>query len=111
MVRSKTFLGDFELTVLLAVLRLGEDAYGAAIIKDIAGQTGRSVTGGALYVTLDRLQAKGLVRSRLGDASSSRGGRPKRYITITNKGFQAVRDSRAALLNMMEGLDAMFGGS
>jgi DNA-binding PadR family transcriptional regulator len=106
--RPKTFLGDFELTVLLAVLRLDQEAYGAAILREIEQQTGRSVPGGALYITLDRMEAKGLIRSRLGDAGANRGGRPRRYVTVTNRGFAAVRASRAALLNMMDGLDAHF---
>jgi len=108
--RSKTFLGDFELTVLLAVLRLGPEAYGTAIIGEIERRTGRSVPGGALYVTLDRMEAKGLIRSRLGDGDTSRGGRPRRYVNLTNKGFEAVRESRAALLNLMSGLESMFRG-
>ncbi len=106
--RPKTFLGDFELTVLLAVLRLGDEAYGAAILEEIEEQTGRSVAGGALYITLDRMEAKGLIKSKLGDAGANRGGRPRRYVTVTSKGFAAVRESRAALLNMMSGLDAVF---
>ena len=106
--RLKTFLGDFELIVLLAVLRLGDEAYGAAILPEIEQRTGRSVSGGALYVTLDRMESKGFIKSKPGDAGTKRGGRPRRYVTVTNKGFAAVRDSRAVLLNMMSGLDAMF---
>ncbi len=106
--RPKTFLGDFELTVLLAVLRLGEEAYGAAILREIEQRTGRSVPGGALYITLDRMESKSFIKSKLGDAGINRGGRPRRYVTVTSKGFQAVRESRAALLNMMSGLDAVF---
>ena len=106
--RPKT-LGDFELTVLLAVLRLGDAAYGGAILTEIELRTGRPVSGGALYVTLDRMESKGLIRSKLGDVGPNRGGRPRRYVTVTSKGFNAVRESRAALLNMMSGLDAMFG--
>ncbi len=106
--RPKT-LGDFELTVLLAVLRLGDTAYGGAILTEIELRTGRPVSGGALYVTLDRMESKGLIRSKLGDVGPNRGGRPRRYVTVTSKGFNAVRESRAALLNMMSGLDAMFG--
>ncbi len=109
--RSKTFLGDFELTVLLAVLRLGDEAYGAAILREIEQRTGRLVPGGALYITLDRIESKGFIKSKLGDAGTNRGGRPRRYITVTNKGFEAVRESRAALLNMMSGLDTLFRGS
>ncbi len=106
--KGKTFLGDFELTVLLAILRLGDEAYGAEILREIDLRTGRSVPGGALYITLDRLESKGLIRSKLGDPSANRGGRPRRYVAVTPEGFAAVRESRDALLNMMGGLDAMF---
>ncbi len=106
--KEKTFLGDFELTVLLAILRLGDGAYGAEILREIDHRTGRSVPGGALYITLDRMESKGLIKSKLGDPSANRGGRPRRYVSVTAKGFAAVRESREALLSMMGGLDAMF---
>ena len=106
--KRKTFLGDFELTVLLAILRLGDEAYGAEILREIELRTGRSVQGGALYITLDRIESKGFIKSKLGDPSANRGGRPRRYVTVTAKGFAAVRESREALLSMMGGLDAMF---
>ena len=106
--KKKSFLGDFELTVLLAVLRLGEDAYGGAILREIDRRTGREVAGGALYVTLDRMESKGFIKSSLGDPNPDRGGRPKRYVALTDTGFEAVRESRQALLNLMLGLDPLF---
>ncbi len=106
--KRKTFLGDFELTVLLAILRLGDEAYGAEVLREIEQRTGRSVQGGALYITLDRMESKRLIKSRLGDPSANRGGRPRRYVTVTEKGFAAVRESRDAMLSMMGGLDSMF---
>ncbi len=106
--KNKTFLGDFELTVLLAILRLEDGAYGGAILQEIDDRTGRSVQGGALYITLDRMESKGLIKSKLGDPTPNRGGRPRRYVTVTAKGFSAVRDSREALLSMMGGLDTLF---
>ena len=106
--KNKTFLGDFELTVLLAILRLEDGAYGGAILQEIDDRTGRSVQGGALYITLDRMESKRLIKSKLGDPTPNRGGRPRRYVTVTAKGFEAVRGSREALLNMMGGLDALF---
>jgi DNA-binding PadR family transcriptional regulator len=75
-------LGDFELVVLLAAIRLADDAYGVAILREIQSRTGRVVTGGALYVTLDRLEAKGYIRSTLKEASATRGARPRRYISL-----------------------------
>ena len=106
--KRKPFLGDFELTVLLAILRLGDEAYGAEVLREIEQRTGRSVPGGALYITLDRMESKRLIKSRLGDPSANRGGRPRRYVTVTEKGFAAVRESRDAMLSMMGGLDSMF---
>lgn len=108
MAKSKSYLGDFELTVLLATLRLADGAYGGAILREIEERTGRAVPGGALYVTLDRMETKGLLRSRLADPSPGRGGRPRRYVTVTDSGFEAVRESRAALLSLMGGLDTLF---
>ncbi len=108
-IKKKAFLGDFELIVLLATLRLGKEAYGAAILREIDLRTGRTVPGGALYITLDRLEAKGYVRSRLGDSSADRGGRPRRYVRVTAKGLEAVSESREALLSLMGGLETLFG--
>jgi PadR family transcriptional regulator PadR len=106
--RSKSFLGDFELTVLLAVLQLGDDAFGVRILEEIEERTGRSPSGGALYITLDRLETKGLIKSSLGGSRTNRGGRPRRYISVTPKGFKAVRESRAAILSLLDGLDELF---
>jgi DNA-binding PadR family transcriptional regulator len=102
-------LGDFELVVLLAAIRCWDEAYGTAILREIEARTGRVVSGGALYVTLDRLEAKGYIRSTLKEPSATRGARPRRYITVTSKGLRAVRESRAALLNLMRGLDGVLG--
>ena len=109
--KGKSFLGEFELMVLLAILRLGDEAYGGAVLREIDRRTGRSVTGGGLYITLDRLESKGYIRSRLGDPGPERGGRPRRYVKVTAKGFAAVRESREALLSMMGGLERMFRNS
>ena len=105
---KKTFLGDFELMVLLAILRLDKDAYGAAILDEIHKRTGRPVSGGALYITLDRLEDKGYLKSKLSDPSSARGGRPRRYVKVTARGFQAVRESRKALISLWGDMEAMF---
>jgi PadR family transcriptional regulator PadR len=76
---STPLLGEFEQVVLLAILRLDDDAYGVTIRSEIATCTGREPAPGALYTTLDRLEEKGLVRSRMGEPTPERGGRPKRY--------------------------------
>ena len=98
-------LGEFELIVLLAVLQLGEQAYGVPVREEILRRTGRDVARGAVYVTLDRLSRKGYLRSRLGEATAERGGRPKRYFEMTARGSRALRESLAALERMREGLE------
>lgn len=97
-------LGEFEQFVLLAVLRLGEDAYGMSVRREIATRAGREVTIGAVYTTLERLEAKGLVRSRTGESTPERGGRARRMFAITSDGVRAVNRSQQALASMFEGL-------
>ena len=98
-------LGEFEQIVLLAVLRLGEDAYGVPIRSEIERRTGRSLTVGALYRTLDRLENKGYVNSWFSDPTPERGGRSKRYFKIRPIGLRTLRASREALSAMWEGLE------
>ena len=99
-------IGEFEHIVLLAVLRLGEDAYGAAIRREIEGRTGRSLTVGALHRTLDRLEDKGFVSSRIGDPTPERGGRSKRHFRLRPIAMRSLRESRDALAAMWDGLEA-----
>jgi PadR family transcriptional regulator PadR len=99
-------LGEFEQIVLLAVLRLGDNAYGVSIRREIEKRTGRSLTVGALYRTFDRLEEKGYVTSRFSDPTPERGGRSKRYFKVEPLGVRALRESRDALAAMWEGLDA-----
>ncbi len=103
---GRNFLGEFEHMVLVAVLQLDGEAYGAAIVREIESRTGRGVPSGSLYVTLDRLENKGLVRSRIGEPDARRGGRPKRFVTVTTEGMQAVREVRQAMLSLWKGLEA-----
>jgi len=98
-------IGEFEHIVLLAVLRLGDEAYGAAIRREIEARTGRSLTVGALYRTLDRLEMKGYVSSRFGDPTPERGGRSRRYFRVKPVGIRSLRASREALAAMWEGLE------
>ena len=84
-------LGELEQVLLLALLRLGGDAYGAAIRIEIFERTGRSITPGAIYPTLDRLEARGLLRSRVAGATAERGGRARRYFKVTAAGVREVR--------------------
>ncbi len=84
-------LGEFEYLLLSAAARLGEGAYGAAIRREIEGSTKRPCSIGALYTTLDRLEAKGLIRTRMGDPTAQRGGRPKRMVRVTGAGVKEAK--------------------
>jgi DNA-binding PadR family transcriptional regulator len=108
-VTDRAYLGEFEQMVLSAVLRLGEQAYGAAILTELAEQTGRQVSSGALYATLDRLEAKALIESRRADPTPERGGRPKRYVRLTRDGLTALKDVRRAMLKLWRGLEGRLG--
>src|SRR5215470_2468344 len=88
------YLGEFELLVMLTVLRLGDGAYGVPISREIERQTGRAVAFGTVYSTLERLQEKGFVCSILGDATRERGGRAKRYFQVTSAGLRTVRETK-----------------
>ena len=97
-------LGDLEVLVLLALLRLRDDAYGVAIQREIADRTGQDVSFGSVYTALGRLQEKGLVTGKLGDPSPVRGGRRKKYFRVEAAGKQALRDSLRAIRAMSRGL-------
>lgn len=100
----RDYLGEFEHIVVLALMRLGDRAYGVTVRQEIAARIGRDVSVGAIYATLDRLEAKGYVTSRLGEPTAERGGRSKRFFRVTAKGVSAVNRTRHALLSMSEGL-------
>jgi DNA-binding PadR family transcriptional regulator len=108
---GREHLGELEHLVLLAVLRLGEDAYGVPIRLEIERRAGRSLTVGALYRTLDRLEAKGYVTSWFGDPTPGRGGRSRRYFKMRPPGIQALRASREALAAMWKGVELVSRGS
>lgn len=103
--RERDYLGEFELIVTLALLRLADRAYGVSVRQEIAERTGRDVSIGAVYATLDRLENKGYVRSQLGDPTPERGGRSKRFFQVTAKGVAAVNRTQTAVQLLMEGLD------
>jgi DNA-binding PadR family transcriptional regulator len=105
---SKKFLGEFEQMIIAAVMGLGDDAYGVSIIESIARHTGRRVKSGALSVTLDRMERKGLVESRLGDAGEGRAGRRRRYVHVTPEGREMARESRTALLNLWRDVEEAY---
>lgn len=103
-------LGEFEQLVLLAVLRAGEEAYGTRVLSEIRSAGAKHVSRGAVYVTLSRLEQKGLLRGRAsGDGASERGGRPRRYLRVTGEGLRALRSSRATLVRLWSGLEAVLG--
>jgi len=93
-------LTDFELMILLAVLRVEPQAYGVRIARDIEGATGRRVLLGAAYAALERLEANGLVSSIIGSATPERGGRAKRFFRLTPRGLRAVKNTQQALSAM-----------
>jgi DNA-binding PadR family transcriptional regulator len=97
-------LGEFEQLVLLAILRLKGEAYGVSIRAEISTRTGREPASGALYTTLDRLEQKGLLKSRIGEPTPQRGGRAKRYYRATASGIAAITRAQRALRNMLDGL-------
>jgi PadR family transcriptional regulator PadR len=97
-------LGEFEHLVLLAILRLGEEAYGLTIRNEIQERTGREPAPGALYTTLDRLEDKGLLTSSMGDPTPQRGGRAKRFVKVSATGMKALNEARRAYLRMWDGL-------
>jgi PadR family transcriptional regulator len=98
-------LGEFEQIVLLAVLRVGDGAYGVAIADAIQRETRRDVTLASVYTTLVRLEEKGFVSSEVGEPTAARGGRRKRYYTVTTPGKRALRTALSALGRMARGLD------
>jgi PadR family transcriptional regulator PadR len=102
---SRDYLGEFEHMVLLALLRLGDNAYGVTVRQEIESRTKREVSIGAIYATLDRLEVKAYVKSCRGDPTPERGGKSKRFFHITGKGIQAMNRTQHALDRMMQGLE------
>ncbi len=98
-------LGDFEQLVLLALVRLGPDAYGASVRREIEVHAGREVSISAVYTTLERLEQKGLVRSRIGDPTAERGGRRRRHFELLPLGARSLSDAYRALAGMTAGIE------
>jgi DNA-binding PadR family transcriptional regulator len=103
---TREALGEFEQLVLLAIVHLGEDVYGVPIADEIERRTGRPVSPAAVYVTLRRLEQKGLLSSTMSDPTPERGGKARRCVRITPAGRDMLRASRQALDSMWKGLDA-----
>ena len=104
---SDRTLGEFEQIVLLAVLRLGDEAYGVTILDEIATHTGRNPAPGALYTTLHRMEDKGLVTFRDGSPTPERGGRAKRFVLVTQPGRAALVSAQTAYRSLLKGLDLL----
>jgi PadR family transcriptional regulator PadR len=106
----RALLTDLELMVLVAAMRLSEDAYGVTITRQIEQSTGRNVAVAVVYATLDRLEDRGLVTSFIGDPTPERGGRAKRFFRVTAKGIRQARDTRRALTALWTGVPQLRGG-
>jgi len=105
------YLGEFEQIVLVALLRLGTTAYGMAVRREIEQRTGRRVSIGAVYATLERLEGKGYASSFAGEPTAARGGRAKRFFRIEADGQRALRESQEAMQRMMTGLKTHWGAT
>ena len=105
----RDYLTDFELMLLLATLRVGEDAYGVTIAREIESSGERTVMLGAVYTGLDRLQANGLVSSTIGSPTPERGGRAKRYFRVTPAGIEAIRQAKRAFTRLWSGVPGLEG--
>ena len=102
-------LSNFELMVMLAIIRIGDDAYGVSISNEIEETTGSAVLLGSVYDALARLEAKGLIASTLGEVTPERGGRAKRHFHTTSRGLRVVRDAQQSLMKLWKGLPQLRG--
>ena len=105
------YLGEFEQFLLLSILSLGKDAYGTTIRQHLADEIARDVTIGALYTTLERLEKKGLIDSKMGEVTRERGGRAKKYFTVSTLGQTALQRSKKALSTLWENVMLAQGGA
>ena len=97
-------ISNFELMALLALIRLGDDAYGVPISREIEEHSGHDVAAGSVYAALERLQSRKLVVSSLGEPTAERGGRAKRYFKITSKGLRTVQETQQILMRLWKGV-------
>jgi DNA-binding PadR family transcriptional regulator len=108
---GRSYLGEFELMILLTVIHLGDEAYGVPISRELEAHRGRDVSVGSVYAALERLEGKGLIASSLGDPTPERGGKAKRYFRVTREGLRQVQDTRRVLKQMWRTLPELKGES
>jgi PadR family transcriptional regulator PadR len=106
---ERSYLGEFEIMILLAVIHLGEEAYGVPISRELERHRSRYVSIGSVYAALERLEAKGLIASSLGDPTPERGGKAKRYFRITKAGLRQVHETRRVLSKLWQRLPELKG--
>jgi len=108
---SDLLLNAPDLMILLAILRLGEEAYGVPLCDQISSLTGKSAALASIYKTLERLEAAGLIASRMGQPSAERGGRAKRFVRVTDQGLRAIDHTRTALNQLWQDVPAFASGA
>ena len=99
---DRSYLGELELMILLAVIRLGDEAYGVPISRELEKYRKRDVSVGSVYAALERLESKGLIDSSLGEPTPERGGKAKRYFRVTKAGLKQVHDTRRILTRLWQ---------
>jgi PadR family transcriptional regulator, regulatory protein PadR len=104
--RAHAYLGEFELMILLTIIRLGDEVYGVPLSRELSAIRQSDVSVGSVYAALDRLELRGLIASSLGDPSPERGGRAKRYFRVTDEGLQSIRETRRVLSKLWRSLPA-----
>jgi len=106
---GSAYLGEFEQVVLLSILQLEAEAFALPVLRELDERAGRRVSRGALYKTLERLEAKGLLSWQLEDATPGRGGHPRRFFAVTPDGIALLQHSRNTLYRLWDGLDGILG--
>jgi PadR family transcriptional regulator PadR len=107
--REHAHLGEFEIMILLTILRIGDEVYGVPLARELSTIRDGDVSAGSVYAALDRLELKGLIVSTLGDPSPERGGRAKRYFRVTEQGLKSLRETRKMLSKLWRSLPATGG--
>jgi PadR family transcriptional regulator PadR len=107
--KDQNYLGELELMILLAILRLENETYGVPLARELSAVRGREVSLGSVYASVDRLEIKGLVKSKLGESTPERGGRAKRYFSVTAEGLRAIQATRRVLTGLWKSLPSIKG--